>query len=1016
MKNHSGAMITQQMYTRERRGIFRSTEGFDTVAKSEGLDGGFIKKILHPFCLYDAPAELTARGEKAESAYPSALHLFHTENGETVIGNSRYQSADFTGQRSAFFAHNFVVPAARAEEVVEHYGDWLHADFAGSYTGELGGILPELSSIPVGRRTQAAPGTVLSSLNIGEDLFKALLQAVMTSVAGKKKIYIALDVPIGELSKRAAELTEVIFGALPNEFRRRLGVITYANEPKSRKYIHLTFVEKGSLRPGDRNVEKDFTFDLVSGRSSNAEFGDLRQQYADLAWKVTSSGGSMHDFGQFADRMLDGESLERKLSLGLYNELAVFYEIEQGNESLYEQNKFAVLGGLLDYLKRDGALESRVRLNDIFLERFDREFDQIRQGGPLIPALMESFKAYYVLPGHNYRGRIVDYFINGMLNNSNQGREDDLKAAYAIIESEEELSAAFFKKVLGQSIFRRRLLEPYLENRLAAAASVADIAGFVLYWGRTLPEVLQQTFMEDRPKDYLLEKLQREPDPVVAVAGIHERVEKAEKDRRRSGGIQPEALELLHGLAAAADRFLLNRLSLAELTKEQLLDIAFLRYPKGAAKWYPPLDQISKQKENALRAAYRWFGEEGPDEGIFAELTPKELDDVQLLGRRWLKEARSAEPFERLPLGFYYSSHREGGPLDYEALLELVNQKAGSDKETVYRFLAWSQGNPLFVISNKKLQPGYRRAILKYFNNNDREAFKNRELRKTYLAAARPALQNVYDEARSQLASPLARWVSRSRFQILISGLAIGIVLVIAIIAISMLRPDGKDSTLPETNLQPSPVQTAVTDQLPVIAYLLAPDGEQEEGSKLQFIFPTAAECDSFKPAEISVLHTDETKTTYKVTATTSTCALPSSDLGDSSGEGNSDTGNAAGNADGTATDASPHSSANAKDAVTDQASKAVNQKEQASSTIDPAASPSPTSEGEEGQAVLEEGQYQVTIELEPGAPLAQGSTIEAGNYKLKLFEKAPVPSSDQSSAKDEVSPDPTATAKAKKK
>lgn len=102
MNRFSGSMITQQMYTRERRGVYRSTEGFDTVAKSESLDNNFVKKILHPFCLYDAPAELTARGEKDEELYPAALHLFHTESNETVIGESRYLAADFTGQRSAF--------------------------------------------------------------------------------------------------------------------------------------------------------------------------------------------------------------------------------------------------------------------------------------------------------------------------------------------------------------------------------------------------------------------------------------------------------------------------------------------------------------------------------------------------------------------------------------------------------------------------------------------------------------------------------------------------------------------------------------------------------------------------------------------------------------------------------------------------------------------------------------------------------------------------------------------------
>lgn len=40
--------IEQQMYTRERRGVFRTTEGFDTVAASPGLDPSFIKKCFTP--------------------------------------------------------------------------------------------------------------------------------------------------------------------------------------------------------------------------------------------------------------------------------------------------------------------------------------------------------------------------------------------------------------------------------------------------------------------------------------------------------------------------------------------------------------------------------------------------------------------------------------------------------------------------------------------------------------------------------------------------------------------------------------------------------------------------------------------------------------------------------------------------------------------------------------------------------------------------------------------------------
>ncbi|WP_062519551.1 hypothetical protein [Paenibacillus jilunlii] len=1024
MNRFSGSMIAQQMYTRERRGVYRATEGFDTVAKSESLDNNFVKKILHPFCLYDAPAELAARGEKNEELYPAALHLFHTETNDTVIGQSRYLAADFTGQRSAFFAHNFVVPPIRSEEILEGYGDFLHADFAGSYAGEPGGTLPELTAIPVSQQEQKPhPLSILRGLGISEELFKTLLQAVMVSVAGKKKLYIALDVPIGELSRRAVELTEVLFKALPYDFRRRLGVITYANEPKSRKYIHLTFVEKGSLRPGDRSIEKDFVFDLASGRVLGGDFGDSQQPYAELAWKsLQEPERGLEDFARFADSLLPGESVERKLSLALYNELAVFYEIEQGNESLYTGNKQAVLGGLLAYLKPEGALEARVRLNDMFLERFDREYDLIRQKGVPVPEIMERFVEYFALKGHNYRVKIVDYFINGMLNAQSADREDALAAAYGIIESNDELSASFFKRVLAQPVFRRALLEPYMESRLSAAASPADILRFVAHWGRFLPEALQQSFVRDTVKEYLLEKLQQNPNPVGEVAAIHDSVDKAEKERRRGSGMYPEALSLLEELMTASDRFLLNRVSLEELTQEQLLDISFLRY-RDAADWQPPLDSITRRKANALRAAYRWFGEEKPTEEIFEGLSPRELDDVQLLGRRWLKESRSIEPFERLPLAFYHSSERQDGPLDYETLMELVKRKAGDNKETVYRFLAWSQGNPLFSISNKKLWPGYRRAIVKYFQSSDREAFKSREFRKSYAAAAGPALQNVYNEARSQLASPLARWVSRSRFQILISGCILGIVLVGAIIAISLLRPDPADTAEPAGSAPPS-----ATGGAGAVAPAAVRLGGGDTGSGLVFTFAAAADCSAFKPAEISVVSSGNVTEDYKVTATTGNClvvpgnaaagtaaASPGAGADASAPAGSDSGGDAAAGGEGAeasapaGTDgAGAEAGAGSEDgADTGAVTGGAAGGNAGAATPSPAAGgTAPVASGASG-AVPEASGYEVTVQLEAGAKLAAGDMIIAGDYKLTLKPASGTVADSAPSAGADASPSP---------
>lgn len=135
-------------------------------------------------------------------------------------------------------------------------------------------------------------------------------------------------------------------------------------------------------------------------------------------------------------------------------------------------------------------------------------------------------------------------------------------------------------------------------------------------------------------------------------------------------------------------------------------------------------------------------------------------------------------------------------------------RKAGNDKETVYRFLDWSQHSWLFASSGKKLWPNYKRAVLRYFLKSDREAFKNREFRKNHLDTATPAMQTVYNEARAQLASPLARWVSRSRFQILISGSILGIILIAAVILLSQLGGRGKDTAAPVVSPSPLPAVT----------------------------------------------------------------------------------------------------------------------------------------------------------------------------------------------------------------
>ncbi|MBW7460491.1 glycosyltransferase, partial [Paenibacillus sepulcri] len=303
---------------------------------------------------------------------------------------------------------------------------------------------------------------------IGETPFKQLLYAVMAAVGGKKKVYVALDVPIKQLPDLAKQLLGLLYASLPYAYRRQLGFITYAKEPQSRKSVHLTFVEQGSLRLGDRSIEKDYILDFASGRLMNVDLDGKDQPYLDFAWDNLDRLERADSFYQFAERMLEDMEPERQTAAASYHELCVIYQIEEGSKSLYETHKAAVLHGLLDYLQPTGSLDSKMRLNDLFLSCFDYEFDRVRQGQVPEPFIMDVFKDYYRIDGKHIESKLVSFIILA-LNNANMQNEQEAAASfYAAVESHSALSRAFFAKLLTDARLAGSLFIPFLEIKLQA--------------------------------------------------------------------------------------------------------------------------------------------------------------------------------------------------------------------------------------------------------------------------------------------------------------------------------------------------------------------------------------------------------------------------------------------------------------------------------------------------------------------------------------------------------------------
>ncbi|ANA79598.1 hypothetical protein C7121_10090 [Paenibacillus glucanolyticus] len=851
--------IQQQMYTRERRGVFRSAEGFDTVARSSGLEPSYIKKVLHPFCQYEAPAELTARSEKDAEAYPAALHLFHTETGETVLGRSVFQPADFTGLRSAFFTHHYVIPDGFLEDEHSAYRTWLQASFANHYDIEEGIELPELSAMPAQARPQVPVSpdqtpALLQELGIDEKVFKQLLYASITAAAGKKKVYIVLDVPVEQLSAKAKQLLFVLFGRLPYALRRVLGFVTYAKEPYSKKGLHLMFVEKGGLRLNDRNIEKDYLFELAAGRVINADLKWSEQPYLDFAWDTVLDLARSERFFAFAEQMLSDMEPARQISLDSYDDLCVLFQIEEGREDLYNDHKFAVLRALLLYLEPAGALGLKKRLDDLFLALFAHEFELVKGGQVPDPAIAGSVKDYHSINPRQHNDMIVEYFIRSLNNALSKQRQDVTLAIYGLLEGSPALSRAFYARVLTSPGLPALMFDPYMKASMKQRATPTDLVDLISLWVRNHPLLLEQENYVRLAEAQLIDKLQHDADPVRAVNAVLDQLDSLEHHEERGIARYQGGTAFADRMIYAANLFLLRELEPEQLNRKQLLDIGFLQMPKEFKGWVERFDSRIRSKAAVMLALYQWCSRTEVKAEVLADLSTEERERTQHIMRRWLQQDVAPSHFESITLAFCTEIH--SGAIDYRGLLDYVH-KYSKSPEVVYQYIQWSAKQPVFV-KPRGLVPAYAAAIVQYFKTHDREAFKNKEYVKTYFSNPDPVLKGVYTKVRAELASPFMRFIrSHPRFVKIASA---ALVLILAG-GIFLMVQNGKDPADPNSVVTPPvtvpPVSEDTVPEQPLLTASVVEEGEQKGLTELSFHFKQSAACRDFNMENLQVLGQD---------------------------------------------------------------------------------------------------------------------------------------------------------------
>ncbi|MDP4143309.1 MAG: hypothetical protein Q8936_02325 [Bacillota bacterium] len=386
-------MIQQHYYTRERRGLYSEVPGYDTIAKSENLSDTFIKNTLHPLCFYDSPSELVAKSIQDIEEYPKSLVCANLVSGEMILGSTAFIGADYTGKRNTFFTHNYVIPVDKRENFIADVDKLLCLNgFNYSYDIDNGSKLEEVDDISIDKKQYISHDTeeLIEKLGIDENIFKKLLYACFISSAKNKKIYIALDTSPSKISIYAKELLRFLLRGLPFELRRRLGFITYMREPKSKKFINIAFVEKGSLKETNPEVSAGFIFDFSQNNIKCSGFND--SDFLNFIWSNLNNEILLNSFFQELDIIYSASKThsedKKKIPIDKYDILCNLFlmraekirEVELESKiiknSIQSKNKISYLGECCEYLKEASriypkAKELKTRLYRYILDEIE---------------------------------------------------------------------------------------------------------------------------------------------------------------------------------------------------------------------------------------------------------------------------------------------------------------------------------------------------------------------------------------------------------------------------------------------------------------------------------------------------------------------------------------------------------------------------------------------------------------------------------------------------------------------
>lgn len=708
--------MKQQYFTRERKGVYSNTPGYDTVAKSEGLSDNFIKNVLHPFCLYDVPEEISSSGNIDHTQCPDSITCLQPESGELVLGRAVAAGLDYTGSRNVYFVHNLVFSKDEKESHVKSMEKFLHVNsFEGSYDIEKGTMLPDIDNLNFNNSTGLNHEAIFRNLGIDETIFKKMVYAVFLSLNNKRKIFVSLDVNPSDISKYSRILLEYIIAALPYDLRRSFGFMTYLNRPKEKRYINIMFVERGSMNKGD-NISRAYVFDLQKKKLMNVDFDLSKQYFLDFAWENLKNRNKLNDFYSIVDDVVAGMSADKKLSIDTYNELCRLYELKNGNEEIYRMNKEGIFNSLYKFFNSKDA-GNKEWFKDMLRTRFISELSELSKTGFKTYSSKEIINTFIQ---HYDRTSETNDIINNIIAMSMKNAYSRMQFAYIgdlfeNISKNNDMSTNFINFIYKNSERYGEVFNWRIKENFHKARDLEKLFETTTFWIKTLPGLVSNESFIELFKVKAFQLLDVEGNAVVPSSKVLKFLEEI-----RAKAYGQDTLYIMGFRSDVYDR-MFESIRIGDLTENDIMIMELEDNNSLDEK----IKAIKILKEFILAKGGRSLQLVGDK---FAKLSERYRNEVLKALESLCKNEIGLGNFGKIILALSDISYNEEISYNYERVLSYISKNGG--EEAVSEFLLWaSENNALGQSEGEKRK--FKNAVIKYIERENIGLLKDSKLRKS---------------------------------------------------------------------------------------------------------------------------------------------------------------------------------------------------------------------------------------------------------------------------------------------